>query len=63
MKQKIGIITYYLGEMPWYFFYFLHSCRYNPTIDFIIITDEEVKRKDTPANVFIIKKACMNLKS
>jgi len=57
MKQKIGIITYYLGEMPWYFFYFLHSCRYNPTIDFIIITDEEVKRKDTPANVFIIKKS------
>jgi hypothetical protein len=55
MKHKIGIITYYLGEIPWYFSYFLHSCKYNPTIDFIIITDGIVERNDIPANVFIHK--------
>jgi len=55
MKHKIGIITYYLGDMPWYFSYFLHSCKYNPTIDFIIITDCKMERNDIPLNVFIHK--------
>ena len=55
MKHKIGIITYYLGDMPWYFSYFLHSCKYNPTIDFIILTDGIVERNNIPSNVFIHK--------
>lgn len=60
--KKIGIITYYMGSMPWYFSYFLHSCKYNPSIDFIIITDGEVKRNDIPANVFILQKTLNDLK-
>ncbi|HEY5462609.1 MAG TPA: DUF6625 family protein [Hanamia sp.] len=63
MKHKIGIITYYLGNMPWYFSYFLHSCRYNPTIDFIIITDGVVERNDIPPNVFIHKKSIDKFKN
>jgi hypothetical protein len=55
MKYRIGIITYYLGDMPWYFSYFLHSCRYNPTINFIILTDGDLERNDIPGNVFIHK--------
>jgi len=26
------------GPYPWYFPYFLHSCRHNPDIDFLIFT-------------------------
>jgi hypothetical protein len=38
MPRILFIITY-MGQFPWYFPYFLHSCRYNPTIDFLIFTD------------------------
>lgn len=38
---SIAIVTCYFGPWPWYFPYFLHSCRFNPTIDFIILTDNE----------------------
>lgn len=48
--------------MPWYFYYFLHSCKYNTSIDFFIITDDEVKRNDIPANVFILQKSLSEFK-
>ena len=38
MPRIVFIITY-IGKHPWYFPYFLYSCRYNPTIDFLIFTD------------------------
>ena len=38
MQQIVCIITY-MGKYPWYFPNYLHSCRYNPTIDFLIFTD------------------------
>lgn len=56
MKLKIGIITCYFGEFPWYFPYFLHSCKFNPTINFIIITDCQNIPINIPRNVFILKK-------
>ena len=42
-KQKFNIVVIicYYGEFPWYFSYFLHSCRFNPSIDFMIISDTE----------------------
>ena len=53
MPRIIFIITY-LGEYPWYFPYFLHSCRYNPTVDFLIFTDNSDVELDLPENVKII---------
>jgi len=41
------------GNYPWYFPYFLHSCRYNSTVDFLIFTDNHAKL-ELPANVKII---------
>lgn len=38
-KHKIAFIIVYFGEFPWFFKYFLHSSTYNPSIDFIIFTD------------------------
>jgi len=63
MKSKIGIITCYFGKFPWYFPYFLHSCKFNPTIDFIIITDCQDKPKYIPNNVFILKKSLAELEA
>lgn len=40
LKKIIIIITYY-GKFPWYANYFFHSCKFNPSIDFLIITDNE----------------------
>jgi len=55
MISKIAIVVCYFGKFPWYFHYFLHSCRYNPTVDFYIITDNEDWQSKTK-NVFFIRK-------
>ena len=43
-----------MGKFPWYFPYFLHSCRYNPTVDFLILTDNNDPSFELPTNVKII---------
>ena len=55
MKQhSIVFIICWQGEYPWYFPYFLHSCCYNPDIDFLIFTSNSSENLDLPANVSII---------
>ena len=51
--MHVAFIIAYQGDYPWYFPYFLHSCRYNPTIDFLIFTDNKEKL-ELPPNVKII---------
>lgn len=51
-RKSIGIIICYYGEWPWYFEYFLHSCKFNPSVDFLIITDQKYDRL-MPSNVKI----------
>lgn len=63
MKSKIGIITCYIGKFPWYFPYFLHSCKFNPTVDFIIITDNNEAIKSKPDNVKILHKTLEEIKT
>jgi len=53
-KNKVIFVILYIGDFPWYFPYFLHSCRYNPTVDFLIFTDQSDVKLDLPANVKII---------
>jgi hypothetical protein len=48
--MKIAVAICYMGRMPWYFTYFAHSCRYNPSVDFYIITDHRITI-DPPPNV------------
>jgi hypothetical protein len=50
--KKIAVITCYFGTLPWYFEYFLHSCGFNPTIDFFIFTNSNQKFINKPENVF-----------
>ena len=49
--------------LPWYFPYFIHSCKYNPTIDFLIITDNKTAIDHKPPNVKIIPKDFNSLRA
>lgn len=40
--QKIAIIAVYYGKLPDYFDLWLLSCKYNPTVDFLVVTDGEI---------------------
>lgn len=43
-----------MGKLPWYFNYFVHSCEYNPSVDFYIVTDKHNYETKLPDNVTII---------
>jgi len=51
---SIAFLICWQGNYPWYFPYFLHSCRYNPDIDFLIFTDNPSSLVNLPANVQVI---------
>ncbi len=53
-KNRIAILICFFGKLPWYFHYFVHTCKYNPTVDFIIITDDRSWSYSLPKNVMII---------
>jgi hypothetical protein len=63
IQHKIVLITCWYGEYPWYFPYFLHSCAYNPTVDFVIITDNPSVVSQKPGNVKIIYKTLEDIKT
>lgn len=63
MHKSIAILTCWYGPYPWYFPYFIHSCSYNPSVDFIIITNNEEKIPDKPKNVKIVKKTLDEIKT
>lgn len=60
-QQQIAIIICWHGSYPWYFSYFIRSCLYNPTIDFIIITDNVEAIPAKPPNVIIISKSMQQI--
>lgn len=62
MKFKIAILICWYGEWPWYFNFFLHSVRFNPTVDFLIVTDTKVVDL-LPDNVQIVHKTLNELKA
>ena len=42
-ENSIVVLITFFGNKPWYFEYFVHSCKYNPSIDFIIFTDLRIE--------------------
>jgi hypothetical protein len=60
-KNKIVILICYYGNFPWYFSYFLHSCKFNPTIDFLIFSDIK-DYFDLPKNLKIVNKSIADIK-
>ena len=61
--KKIAMLTCWYGPYPWYFPYFIDSCRYNQTVDFIIITVNTDSIFNKSDNVIIINKTLDELKS
>jgi len=61
--QKIVFIITYMGKYPWYFPYFLHSCRHNPTVDFLILSDNNTPNLELPPNVKIIRSSLEHFKT
>lgn len=61
-NKSVIVLTCWYGPYPWYFPYFIHSCSFNPTINFIIITDNKEALPFNPANVKIINKTLEEIK-
>jgi len=59
--KSLIIIVFFFGNLPWYYPYFLHSCIYNPTIDFLIVTDNNLTDK-LPKNIYWLKKSKEEIK-
>lgn len=55
--NTIAIIICWSGKYPWYFSYFIHSCKFNADVDFYIITDNYEQIYDKPINVKKIEKS------
>ncbi|MDR0829814.1 MAG: hypothetical protein LBN95_06855 [Prevotellaceae bacterium] len=62
MNTKIALLVCWYGEYPWYFPYFIHTCGYNPTIDFFIISDNTEVIRNKPNNVQIVYHTIEDLK-
>jgi len=53
-QYKIAVVICYFGKLPWYFDFFVHSCGFNPSIDFYIVTDDRTYCKPLPDNVVFV---------
>jgi len=51
--SKVAVIVVYFGRFPNYFGLWLKSCEYNPSVDFWVITDQEIEH--CPKNVVLHK--------
>ena len=61
-KKNIAFIDCYFGKLPWYFNYFIHSCRFNPSIVFYIVTDDvNYTNPSIPPNVILIYKTLTDI--
>lgn len=52
--KNIILITCWYGDYPWYLPYYIHSCGFNPSVDFVIITDNTTEIPRLPENVKIL---------
>lgn len=62
-KNSLAILVCYIGKLPWYFDYFVHSCKFNTTVDFFIITDDTSYSKLIPPNLKIIHQSLEEINS
>ncbi len=61
-KYKIKLIAVYIGNLPEYFPLWLKSCEKNPSINFLVVTDQK-KPENTPSNVEFLKTNLNQLKN
>jgi len=58
---SIALVVCYSGKLPWYFAYFVHSCKFNPSVDFFVVTDDFSYQLPLPANVKLVKKSLRDI--
>jgi len=61
--HSVALLTCWYGNYPWYFPYYIKSCIHNPTVDFIIVTNNREAIADKPSNVIVIYKTLEELKA
>jgi hypothetical protein len=59
--KTIALLSCYIGKLPWYFDYFVHSCRFNPSVDFCIISNDLNYSKPLPHNVKLVRKTLVEI--
>ena len=52
--KSICLISVFFGPFPWYLNYFLHTCKNNPSIQFLIFSDKSKNDLEFPENVTLI---------
>jgi hypothetical protein len=53
--RSIGIVSCFFGTWPKWIDFFLVSCRHNPSVDFLLVTDCGPLRQELAANVKLIE--------
>jgi len=61
-NKSIAVIIPYFGNLPWYFNYFVHTCKFNPGFDFFFISDLDVSNYQIPDNFHVIPKTLAAIK-
>jgi hypothetical protein len=51
MKTIAVTVCFFGKKFPWYFDFFVHSCKFNPSVDFIIFTDIKNYQRTIPPNI------------
>ena len=62
MNKNIGLFLPYFGSFPNYFELWIRSVAINPEIQFILITDQDVKTK-LPSNLHLVKREFKDIQS
>lgn len=61
-SNSIAIVSPYFGKLPWYFEYFIHSCKFNSSVHFYLFIDDASYNRSPPKNVFLIYSSLSGLK-
>ncbi|MCA5014098.1 MULTISPECIES: DUF6625 family protein [unclassified Enterococcus] len=61
--RSIILILVHFGELPNYFNLWLKSAEFNPTIDFLLVTDNSLEEYTFPKNVQIINSSMVEIQS
>lgn len=63
MKKKYSALCCYFGQWPVYFHFWLTSCKFNPLIDFFLISDIDVSSYNIPDNVILVRMSFQQVRS
>jgi len=57
-NNSVAIIVFFFGPIPWYLSFFLKSVSFNPSIDFLLVTDQNLV--NLPGNLTVLSMSLSN---